>query len=434
MATKVKKPPVKRAKRKAQEVPLKAITCDPRCQTRGELDQEHIDGMVDALEDGRELAGEKPVVFFDSATKTYYVGDGFHRYEAYAKAKFKTMPCEVRKGTVEDAIEYAHRDANATNALKLPKDAIKRKVEWHLEHEKYRYFTDGQIGKWCHCSREFVGLTRCHCQVLDSDIPPEWLQPDLKKTWLKVVGDPEKPGVPRLGFNKHGELAVINVANIGKAQSAPAGTIPVPSVAAAAEDADREASRVDRIKAKIEKYKDTPVDRANRLIAQEEKVSVEAVRNVRQSGSPTPQGGEGDEEKTAKGKKGQPARQDKGDGANGHQKPTPGRGLNKGHSCLGETQLAEWSDRLDSFCNAFKSWVPWNPWLDFQIQMDATLPFRSLEAMYAQLEGMKRLVFNAKPDNACPACDGVGCMACHGCGFMPDAEYGEYLATHRGRK
>jgi hypothetical protein len=50
----------------------------------------------------------QPPVVFQDGDKTY-LGDGFHRRESYLKAVLERMLCEVRAGTVDDAILYANR-------------------------------------------------------------------------------------------------------------------------------------------------------------------------------------------------------------------------------------------------------------------------------------------------------------------------------------
>ncbi|MGP1665969.1 MAG: hypothetical protein ACTS5I_08690 [Rhodanobacter sp.] len=65
------------------------------------------------------------VVFWDEKAKTYYLADGSHRCHAIAQIGRKAIEAEVRKGTYEDALQYALQ-ANCAHGLQRS-NADKRK-------------------------------------------------------------------------------------------------------------------------------------------------------------------------------------------------------------------------------------------------------------------------------------------------------------------
>lgn len=376
---------------------LNQIVRDPRCQIRDSTDTEYVEELADVLRSGGAFDGRKPVVFFDKKAKLYYLADGFHRCDAYVKADCKEMECEVHSGTLEDAEIFAHREANATHGCRLGKSEVRKKIEWHLQHERYGAFTDAQIARWCRCSQPSVTRARAsslNTHVLRAD-PPGWLDPTTKAAWLAVV---EKGHTPRLSENK-GKLVVVDSTEVGQKLKA-----------------SREASKEQKAGEKPGP-RPTPVatsqpDRGD----EEDPVAVDEEEFEREMG----------------GEENVPEPAAKPDEPSNRNSQPPKRGTNKGESFLGEEQLKNWADRLKHFPNAFKSWLIWNPWLELRLSSEFSDTFADSETLLRLVERLRHLIEICNPDAVCPACEGErGCMACHGCGFMPDAEAGAYEATHR---
>jgi hypothetical protein len=63
-------------------VPLDKVEIDRSTQHRVKKDPEHVGRLVEVLEAGGHFTDD-PEVYFDGST--YWVGDGFHRIDAYAR-------------------------------------------------------------------------------------------------------------------------------------------------------------------------------------------------------------------------------------------------------------------------------------------------------------------------------------------------------------
>lgn len=377
--TKKQRHPAPDPRGRVQDVPLTRIVRDPQCQTRDEVEPGYVEGLADLVRDGVELEGRKPVVFFERRVGRFWLADGFNRHAAYQQAGSEVMPCEVFQGTLEDAEIFAHREANATHGMRLGASAIRKKIEWHLDHPRYGYFSDGQIARWCHCTQPAVALTiaaRGAAGIARRTEPPEWLDPVARKEWDAITA---KGNAPRLREGTDGKLLVIDATEVGqklKAAREAAGSKPKPSPASKPQPTAPEPSK--------------------------------------------------------------PARTSDGTPATGV--PTK-RGFNRGESCLGEEQLKNWADRLKQFRNAFESWTKWNHWLRVHFEEDANRPFPDFEAMFKFVEWMGKLIAQSNPDKVCPACAGAGgasggkdCVACLGCGFMPLENHSDYEAANRSRR
>jgi hypothetical protein len=99
-----------------RRIPVAAITVDPSVQQRvAGTSQEVVDEYARAMRDGD--AFPQPIVFTRDGV-TYYLGDGFHRVEAYllAHPDVQEIECEVHLGDHDDALEYAC-GANAFHGL-----------------------------------------------------------------------------------------------------------------------------------------------------------------------------------------------------------------------------------------------------------------------------------------------------------------------------
>jgi hypothetical protein len=88
---------------KERGVALKEIRLDGNTQCREAMDSEHIDNLVEALEDGASLPAA--IVYHDGAS--YWLADGFHRYHAAQRREAAELWCEVRSGTRLDAVRHA---------------------------------------------------------------------------------------------------------------------------------------------------------------------------------------------------------------------------------------------------------------------------------------------------------------------------------------
>jgi hypothetical protein len=128
------------------------IRRDGGTQTRAQLDAAHLEELVAALLD--DSAQMPPVdVFFDGSE--YWLADGFHRVEAYDRAGRFMVPCNVRQGTVRDAILFSV-GANATHGLKRSNADKRRAVEVLLRDEEWRGWPTRKIAEVAGVGHSFV--------------------------------------------------------------------------------------------------------------------------------------------------------------------------------------------------------------------------------------------------------------------------------------
>jgi hypothetical protein len=132
------------------------------------------------------------VVFHDGTT--YWLVEGFHRFEAAQCAEKADFECTIHKGTMRDAILYSC-GTNAVHGLRRSNEDKRRVVTKLLEDSEWSNWSDREIARRCSVSNEFVGRVR------------EWLTPPVT-----VNVDSET----RTYRTKHGTTATMNTANIGK--------------------------------------------------------------------------------------------------------------------------------------------------------------------------------------------------------------------------
>jgi len=86
-------------------------------QSRSSIDRGVVSDYAEAVRDGATFP---PItVFFDGAS--YWLADGFHRYEAYSAAQVYDVPADIRQGTQRDAILFS---VNVTTTRKLIDDGF----------------------------------------------------------------------------------------------------------------------------------------------------------------------------------------------------------------------------------------------------------------------------------------------------------------------
>lgn len=172
-------------------LPLAKIRIDGGTQMRIGLNEETVAEYADAINAGAQLP--PPVVFYDG--NEYWLGDGFHRVEAYkwAYKEIKvigSIDVDVRVGTRRDAVLFA-AGANASHGLRRTAADKERGVDTLLRDEEWAGWSDREIAKRCNVSPTFVGNRR------------------------KLLY-PEGSDGERTYQTKHGTVATMNTAKIGK--------------------------------------------------------------------------------------------------------------------------------------------------------------------------------------------------------------------------
>lgn len=132
-------------------VHLPDIRINGGTQSRAAINPQVVSDYAEALATGAEFP--PVVVFFDGST--YWLADGFHRYEAYARTNADTIPADVRQGTQRDAILYSV-GANSLHGLRRTNDDKRRAVLTLLNDAEWSKWPQRKIAEACGVTREFV--------------------------------------------------------------------------------------------------------------------------------------------------------------------------------------------------------------------------------------------------------------------------------------
>ena len=117
-------PPKPEAKYNRQPVNMSLIVVDPdRLQSRVETSEEVVQQYMMEAQSGDQFP--PMVVFFDTEKQKVWLADGFHRHEMYNRLGYRWADCDVRFGSMQDAIAFA-ATANTKHGLRItPKDRKK---------------------------------------------------------------------------------------------------------------------------------------------------------------------------------------------------------------------------------------------------------------------------------------------------------------------
>jgi hypothetical protein len=133
-------------------VNLSELNMSAGTQMRSQIDERVIDEYAEHL---RELP---PIIVFYDGSR-YIPADGFQRIAAYSKCGEKQIPCEVKAGTVRDAILYA-AGANATHGRRRTNADKRRAIETLLRDEEWRQKSDRWIADVVKVGASLVGSVR----------------------------------------------------------------------------------------------------------------------------------------------------------------------------------------------------------------------------------------------------------------------------------
>lgn len=171
-----------------EKVNVFTIDINDDTQPRASLDRDVIKEYAHALEHGAVFP---PVVLFFDGDR-YWIGDGFHRVHATITAGKTLVRAVVETGTKRDAILHG-AGANATHGLRRTNEDKRRAVRRLLEDEEWSRWSDREIARRCKVDHKTVGKLR-----------------------RDVTGD--FPSDERVYSTKHGTVATMDTAKIGKAR------------------------------------------------------------------------------------------------------------------------------------------------------------------------------------------------------------------------
>ena len=134
---------------------LEKIKIDGGTQSRAKIDQDVVAEYADNMRDGAKFPAV--IVFHDGAE--YFLADGFHRYFAAKKAGSPGIKCDVREGTLRDAILFSF-GANSDHGLRRTPADKRKAVIAMLSDIEWQDWSDREIARQCCVSHPFVAAIR----------------------------------------------------------------------------------------------------------------------------------------------------------------------------------------------------------------------------------------------------------------------------------
>ena len=143
-----------------ERIPLALITLNAGTQSRQRTEEFVIDRYAEMMLEGEWdwSRNEYPILYRDEH-ENLYPGDGHHRIAAAKRAGLEIITCEVRSGTLRDAI-YHSLGANAFHGIPRTNADKRHQVEIALRDAEWSQMSDRQIAEHCHVSAPLVGSIR----------------------------------------------------------------------------------------------------------------------------------------------------------------------------------------------------------------------------------------------------------------------------------
>ncbi len=171
-------------------VDLSTIRIDGGTQPRAAIDTQLVETYAEDMASGATFP--PLVVFYDGVTN--WLADGFHRYFAAKGCGLAEFECDVRQGTVRDAILFSV-SANASHGLRRTNEDKRRAVLTLLNDPTWAQWSDGEVARHCRVSPHTVARLRPAPTVT-----------------MQTHSEPEA----RTYTTRHGTTATMNTANIGR--------------------------------------------------------------------------------------------------------------------------------------------------------------------------------------------------------------------------
>lgn len=138
-----------------KNVALKKLRLDGDTQPRTTIDDDVVAEYAAAYKAKAKIP--PLVVFFDGVDR--WLADGFHRWHGATSVGIKSTPCDVRKGTREDARWFSY-SANQTHGLRRSNADKVKAVKAAIKHPKATGMTDVKLASHVGVSGSFVGKIR----------------------------------------------------------------------------------------------------------------------------------------------------------------------------------------------------------------------------------------------------------------------------------
>lgn len=179
---------------------LDKIKIDGGTQSRAKIQEATIAEYADAMRNGAVFPAV--TVFHDGAE--YFLADGFHRYFAAKKAGSPGIKCDIREGTLRDAILFSF-SVNHDHGLQRTAADKRKIVIAMLKDDEWGKWSDREIARQCHVShtlvsaiRKELGLDKTETKYKQGDKvltreekvkeeEPEFLEEDIEKETINAA-------------------------------------------------------------------------------------------------------------------------------------------------------------------------------------------------------------------------------------------------------
>ncbi len=133
------------------QISLEKIRIDCDTQSREKTNLGKVSEYAEKMLMGEVF--DPAIVYYDG--REYYLADGFHRYFANKKIGSPGMDCEVRNGSLRDAIFYSF-EANKDHGMPFTNADKRRNVIRLLNDFEWESMTQLAIAKKCGCTQPQV--------------------------------------------------------------------------------------------------------------------------------------------------------------------------------------------------------------------------------------------------------------------------------------
>ena len=144
------------------------IVIDGGTQARGKLNQDAVKEYAEHMREGDVFP---PLIVFTDGSK-YWLVDGFHRFFGYRANGVSSAECDVRTGTLREAILFS-KGANQGSKRGLPTspDDNRMSIIWMLNDDEYKSWPNTDIAKHIGVSSMTVGRIKSSIET-KSDANP----------------------------------------------------------------------------------------------------------------------------------------------------------------------------------------------------------------------------------------------------------------------
>jgi hypothetical protein len=135
---------------------LAKVQIDRSTQARVRKNPEWVESLGEILAQGKDFTD--PVEVYDDGF-VYWVGDGFHRLDAYARAGRLKIKARVREGTHRDAMIHA-AGANSEHGLHRSQKDVRRAISLLLDDDDLARLSDRTLAQLAYCSDKTVAAVK----------------------------------------------------------------------------------------------------------------------------------------------------------------------------------------------------------------------------------------------------------------------------------